>query len=107
VEYDRFARRDAAHAIRVHLAPPATDRGELRLAVDSRYLEGMKIRTIQPPPLGVEAAADHLVYRFDVAEPGRPFTVSFEVEPGDIGLRRAWFAVPDTPPTRFRQLVYP
>ena len=108
IEYQRFARYQAAQTLTAHLEPAATRGGEVRLWVDRGYLAHARVETITPPPARVEAAGDRLVYVFSMSRPGEPVTIVFALQSehigptsGRVGLDGAEGFAP------FRQLVYP
>jgi len=108
VEYQRFARYEAAQTLTVRLEPGATRGAEAKLWIDRRYLNDTRVESVTPPPARVEATEDQLVYAFSISRPGRPITIvvalqSEQIGPitGRIGLEGAAEHV------TFRQLVYP
>ena len=108
VEYQRFARYEAAQTLTVRLEPGATRGGETKLWIDRRYLDDTRVEAVTPPPTRVEATEDRLVYAFAIGRPGRPVTIvvalqSEQIGPitGRIGLEGAADHV------TFRQFVYP
>jgi hypothetical protein len=108
VEYQRFGRYQTPEALTVRLEPAAARGDEVRLWVDRRYIDGLRIEAITPPPLRVESAADRLVYVFPLGQPRESMTVRFMLQPEQIGAisgRVGLAGAADV--ATFRQFVYP
>lgn len=109
LEYQRFARYQTPETLTIRLEPSALAGPVARVGIDDRYLHGMEIKSVVPPPRAVHAAGDHFVYEFDVARPDRPLSVAFLLAPQRIGPveGRVVLQRPGAHVAAFRQVVYP
>jgi hypothetical protein len=105
IEYDRFVRRGAASRIRVHLAPGAAAAGELRLRIERRYLDSVRIEQVTPQPQRVELGPDGCTYVFAAGAPGGS-SVTFDIEPFSAGRHAGAIALPDGASARVAQFAY-
>jgi hypothetical protein len=108
VEYQRFARYEAAQTIAIRLEPAATHTGEVRVWVDRRFLDDSKIDAITPTPVRAEAGPDRLVYVFAVTPPGAPTTLTLILQAEQIGLTSGRIGlVGAAGAATFWQFIYP
>lgn len=107
VEFHRFERYRKPTSLRVTVAGEAITGSEARLWLDRSYLEAFQVQRVTPQPSRVEAAANRLIYVFDVAQPGQPVTVVFDVQAETFGSRQGAIGLDTGSPLTFRQLVYP
>lgn len=82
-DYQRFGRRGAPLTLRVHVRPAAT---QFRVVLDRAYVETVRVQAVTPQPQSTQAAADHLIYIFEAAEPGQATAVTFDLQADQIGL---------------------
>lgn len=101
--YERFVRLGSPTALRVRLDPPP-GRGEVRLWVGGRYLEGVRLQRITPEPAGARVDSGGVLYTFRTS--GGPAVVTFDLEPDRAGLAEGTLRSGGGRVT-FRQLVYP
>lgn len=106
VEHERFPHYGAPSTLRVRLPADAARSGEVRLRVDRRYIHGMRIESVTPPPARVEAGADELVYVFATGT-ARPTEIVFRLHMDTIGRVSGAFALDTGAPVRFTQFVLP
>jgi hypothetical protein len=109
LDYQRFSRYQSSETLTLHVPPAATPTPEVRVWVDRAYLEGSRLESVLPLPVRVEGAADRLVFVLAVAEPGRPLTVRFALQPERLGPVRGAIGVEGAggPALTFRQVVFP
>lgn len=72
LEYRRFERLASPTTLRVQVAPGAAREGTVQVALDRRYLEGVRVQRVTPEPDQVEAEGDRLLYGFKIARPDQP-----------------------------------
>lgn len=108
LNYERFARREAPTALRVHLAANAVDDDEIRLWISRDYIDEVEIERITPQPSATEVGVDRLIYTFQAVESGQPVTIILHLKaahtgslPGQLGLseRKSFLS--------FKHFVYP
>ncbi len=102
VRYPVFARRTAPATLEVRIERPP---GEARVALATAYLERVRVEQVTPPPLRVVASPEWMAFVF--AADGGPIRVAFEVQPQEYGIFEGRLRLDDSPPLRFRQVVYP
>lgn len=107
LEYDRFPRARAPQTLRVLLGPGAARGGKARLWLSAGYLEGVRVRGIEPPPESVELDPDGQTFTFAVAELTAPAPVLFEIEPRRAGPLAGRAKLEGDEPLGFSQFVYP
>lgn len=107
VEYDRFLNHKAGTTLRVRVSGDVTVPGTFRLSINPAYLHGVQIHQIAPAPDFVEAGEDRHLFVFRAADPGRPTTIVFHLEPDGPASLHGAVSVPGGPPAAFDQLVYP
>lgn len=109
VEYQRFTRYQTPETLTVHLEAAAIAGPVVRIGIDRRYLDRSRLESVVPPPRRVHAAADRLIYEFDVAEPGRPLMIAFGLQPQRVGLGGGRVSLERSNPeaAAFRQVVHP
>jgi hypothetical protein len=98
VEYERFVRRNARSQVRLRLASKG---GEVRIAINTAYLNDIALRSIVPRPEAVvtDGARQVLVFRSSSPQ----LAVQAEIEPLVAGSLDAEVSAADGPTIRFRQ----
>lgn len=96
VDYARFARVGAVHPLVIRVAPARLSGESLDLFIDRRYLGGLRVRHVTPPPQRVVLLADAVRYSFAAAIGGRDLEVVLHVEPLRAGRQSARVWLPDT-----------
>lgn len=109
LDYQRLARYESSQTLRLRLEAAAVRSPEVRVWLDRDYLEGVRLEVVLPPPIRVEAAPDRLIFVFAVAEPGRPLTVTLDLQPERLGRVRGRAGLEDraAAAVTFQQFVFP
>jgi hypothetical protein len=107
VEYERFARFQSPLVLRFRMEPPAARERQVRVWIDRRYLEAIKIESLVPEPVRSEAAEDRIVFTFDLADADRPASGAIHFQAEKIGLLRARVGLEGKAAATFNQLVFP
>jgi hypothetical protein len=105
VEYDRFERYSAPALLTVRIAPPAGD-GELRLAIDDRFAEGITVQSALPQPSEMTAREGEILCSFPRGG-AAPFEIKVHYQHEGFGLVRYRVGLEGHPPAEVRQFVYP
>jgi hypothetical protein len=105
-EYERFLRLGKPTTLQVRLDASATTGGEARVWLSREYIQSIQLQEIDPLPERVEAAPDRYVYVFDAAA-DRPTTVTFELEPDEMGPLQGRMGLDGGTSLTFGQFVYP
>jgi hypothetical protein len=102
VEWERFVRRDAAFALDV------TARGQETVTVvfDARYLELVRVRSVEPEPESVDLGTSTVAYTFRVAPGGSEVRARFWLEAQRAGTLAGDVAVGQDE-VSIEQFVYP
>ena len=101
VTYDRFGRRSVDTQLQVTLVRAQRP---VAVSISRAFLDGYDVSEVRPQPERVTAYADRLVYAF-AALPGA--SVSFTLQPLDLGSSRGTVTVAGSRPVELRQLIYP
>jgi hypothetical protein len=108
MEFNRFGRLQAeSTTLRIHIEPGATSDQPLRLWLSRSYLERVHVMHVMPEPQSVEIAADRYVYVIGVQDLSKPTTITFDIEPGRVGLLRGQVGIEGGSPLDFSQFIYP
>lgn len=99
VRYDRFGRLDGEAELQIRLAPP--DRS---LWIENRWLDGVRIEGVRPPPASARSAQDWTVFTFDGAE---GVDVRLDILHRRAGALEGRFGASAERSVLVRQLVYP
>jgi hypothetical protein len=94
---------DTPTRLTLELAPRAHAPGEMRVALDRRYVEAMGLRRVVPEPARVEAGAQALAFVFAAND----LRATFEFEPERAGILRSPLEVQGRPVAGLAQLVLP
>ncbi|MDP9369934.1 MAG: hypothetical protein M3Q03_16960 [Chloroflexota bacterium] len=105
--YTRLEHHHGPAELTVEVAPAFAGEGEVRLWLDSAYVQGLGLETIVPEPDRVEVALDRMVYVFTVAEPTGPLVIDFSHEHDGFWLQHGRLGIVDAQPVEFRQFVFP
>lgn len=103
VEYNRLDRFAAPTTLRVQLAPEAAGGKEVKLLVSHGYINGVRIRRIDPTPARVEHSDEGVVFVFDQGIS----RVIFQVEGVAYGALDGLVAVGDGARVGFKQYLLP
>lgn len=107
LEYERFARYQAPTTLRVRFALDPASAAEVRLVVDRRFLERMKVEHVLPQPEKVELAGERLIYVFPAGQARSQAAVTFSLKPDALGLLEGAAGIEGRGQAAFRQFVYP
>jgi|SRR5688572_27516626 len=107
LEYSRYERHAKPIKLLVNLSPAAARENEIRLWIDSRYVEANKIHRIDPEPDSVELEGERFVYTFKARDLSTTSKILFHVEPDELGSVAARIGLVNGPEVRFSQFVYP
>ncbi|HYF62909.1 MAG TPA: hypothetical protein VD886_08865 [Herpetosiphonaceae bacterium] len=104
VEYQSFARFQAATTLRVHLDAAAIQDGTAAIRIDQAYLERFEIVDIIPEPAASSIDGAAVVYSFTIGGSG---DVVFNLKPERIGGAVAAIGAASGETVRVEQFVYP
>ena len=107
VEYDRVARHGAPQPLRVHVAARAPGDSIVDLWIDQRYVYGLVMREISPPPAETWAGGERLIYRFRLTDLPRTAVIVFQAEASELWSRSGAVGLVNGDSVRFRQFVLP
>ncbi len=107
LEYGRFERFQSPTKLRLHFSPNAGQAGKIRVWFKRNYLENVQLQQVTPEPESVEAQSDRFIYTFANPKPNQPTTVTFYLEPDQIGVLSGSVGLETGSPLPFNQLVYP
>jgi hypothetical protein len=105
LDYQRFIHHSTQTELTFHVLPGQD--GELALWVGNELLERSRVHRITPEPESRAIASDRILYRFKVAEPGRPLDVRFSVEPFGYGPLTVRAGIPQGPELSVGTFIYP
>lgn len=105
IEHERFPHYSAPSTLRVRVPPGVARNGELRLRADRHYLDGVRVESLTPLPVRVEARENEFVYVFAVGVAATDIVLRLHMD--RIGRISGSFALDDRAPVRFSQFVFP
>lgn len=104
ISWDRVMRQSARATLEVALPERVNKNLPRTIFVDAATLRAFRIESIVPSPTHTRAAADGVIFDFDVAARG---VVRFHVVPEDSGMHRAILRLDDGDAVPLRCLVLP
>jgi hypothetical protein len=107
VEYNRFERNQSPVLLRIHLGPGAGREGRVRLKVNGRFIEKIKVEGIDPPPEVVEAGPEGPTYVFRVPDGRGPTALAFHYEPDKFGRLPVAISLEGGERVAFSQFIFP
>lgn len=107
LEYERFERFQSPAKLRLHFSPNAEQAGKIRVWFKRDYLENVQLQQVTPEPESVEAQSNRFIYTFANPKPDQPTTVTFYLQPDQIGALSGSVGLETGSPIPFNQLVYP
>lgn len=107
VEYQRLTRFQSLTKLKINLSQDTGNQGELRINLSQEYLQNNQIQQINPLPYYVETGQKHITYVFRQIQPPQPTTITFYLQPEQIGIINAEIKLPQAKPIKFKQIVYP
>ena len=105
VRYDRFERAHARSELRFEIVPPAVSSGPLRVWIDRRYLDGIRVVSMDPEPERFEVSSDRMVYTYSAA--GSPVSINIDCEFEECGSYQGRAGIPGGPEVAWKQFAYP
>lgn len=102
-EYQRFLRHRSPDTLRLRITPTS---GQVRVLLDSDYAGHVEIKRVAPEPERVIAGADAITFVFN-ARATEPMTVTFEIQPEEVGSLHGWVGLQGQERHAFSQFVYP
>jgi hypothetical protein len=105
VRYDRLDRAHAQSRIRVELASPGSSDGTVRLWIDRRYLDGLRIVRMDPEPERSEISPDRVTHSFPYSGAPLAINIHFEFDEGGTHTGRA--GVSGGPEVDWEQFAFP
>lgn len=106
VTYQRFVRRSAPAEFEVRVAPEAIVDDAFALRLGGSFIDHVDMEQPFPAPDAMDAAADHVVYRFTTAD-ASPARVRFMFQPRDAGPARIEIGVNDAVLEDLDVIVFP
>lgn len=103
IEFERFLRYASDNKLKITLRS-SNERGELTL--NSDFLEGYEIESIQPEPDTTELRPGRGVFVFKTKASHEPLQIIFRMRPAKIGPLKAVAQFEDTT-VHFLQFIYP
>lgn len=107
IEYQRLTRFQSLNQLKINLSQNTGNQGELRIKISQKYLQNTQIQQINPPPYYVETGQKYITYIFRQTQPPQPTTLTFYLQPQQIGIINAEIKLPQENPIKFNQIVYP
>lgn len=108
VSYERYLRFMKPTTLEIQVGEEAGKNGKISVWVDRRYLDGLQIQQITPQPSSAKSGAERLTYVFEVDDPDKATTVSFDLLPQQkFGVLKGRVGVGDGEPVSFGQFIYP
>ncbi len=107
IKYNRFERRHGPTQMEIQVGQGAIQGDTIRLWVDREYLQGNQVESVVPEPDSMEARPDRMIYVFKVNQPGAGTTITFNMNPQQIGPRTVRVGLDNGQELSFRQFVYP
>jgi hypothetical protein len=107
LQYERFTRARAPSEIRLNVGTGLAAPDGITIWLDRAFLDGAGIEQIVPEPIEMVAVGDRVLYRFAVADPAQPTTITFHTAPASWGTTRGRIGLRDGAEITFDQMVYP
>lgn len=107
LEYNRLDRFAAPTTLKVQLSAAAAAGREVKLLVSHGYINGVRIRRIEPTPKRIERTAEGIVFVFAPPGRGRAASVQFQVEGVAYGSLDGLLALGDGTRIPFKQYLLP
>jgi hypothetical protein len=107
LEYNSVDHYQASSQLKLHVGPGAASGKQLRVSLNQAYLERIELERVMPEPASQELGEGRVFFVFDVAEPGQPLDVAFQLAFTQFGRANAEVAVEGGPQFSFSQLVLP
>jgi hypothetical protein len=109
LDFQRISRYQSSETLELRLDPTLTRAPEVRVWLDRAYLERVQLERVVPTPVRAESAPGRVIFVVAVAEPGHPMTLTFDLQPGHVGMLRGRAGIEGAAPggVAFRQLVLP
>jgi len=107
VVYERFARHNNPTELMLQLQPGAVPGDEVRVWVNTQYLEAIQIERIEPEPNQVEISPQRITYVFPLSDSGAGGRVVLHLMPQAIGRHEVRMGVEGELEHRFTQIIYP
>jgi hypothetical protein len=105
--YPRFARERAPAALEIEVGADTAVAGEIPLWLNRAFLDKVDVERIVPEPAAMEAESDRVIYRFAVANPRQPATITFDIQPHEPGRTMGRVGLVDGAEVAFDQVIYP
>ena len=106
VQYARFARFSSPMTLEISVTASQSGR-PMRLSISDRYLGGMNVQAITPPPTSTSIADRQHVFVFERSASRAAATIRFDLEPAAMGRHEGSITVDDGAPVSFAHFVYP
>jgi hypothetical protein len=106
IRFERFARLQAAHSVRIEADPVLAVEGRVRIGIEASLLENQELRSITPAPLATEAGDAEHVFIYPVPASGARVSITLHLLPLRAGTIRGAVAVGEAT-VGVAQFVYP
>jgi len=107
VEFNRFERNSRQTELRVRAAGSAIQQGRVRLWIDVDYAAKLRVLSIAPEPVLVEAERDRLIYHFAATAGAAEVPITIHYEHLQFGSASGRIGIVAGPEVAVEQLVYP
>lgn len=107
VEYYSIDHADAASELRLHIEPGVVPADQMRLTLNSAYLDRIEVESIEPEPAAQQLTGEGVAFVFALTEPGRPVDLTVHYHFVEYGRAAATLAIEGGPQLSFSQFVLP
>lgn len=107
VEYERFVRHTGEASLSIQVAADQVVDGMVEIWIDATYLEGFELQQISVEPEEVRLDGERVIYAFAAEDPQSSLTLTFSIQPQEIGRYAGEVGIVDGSQVTFRQFSYP
>ena len=107
IALQRFVRSQGNDTLTITVAGGQASNGEVRVAIDTDWLDAVEISAISPEPVQFEAQGRQQILVFAVDDSNPPLVVAMNYTPDYIGRKPITVAVGEHDPVHMWQVAYP
>lgn len=104
LEYQRIARFNSPEKLKLHIPAPSE---EIRLHIDSQFLESIDIERIDPEPKEMELMRTGQIWIFPVQDTNSPVSISIDYRPDGFGKTSGQIEIEGRGALAFKQFYFP